>query len=306
MSDRLRYALVGCMQRTYVWSAMLKAALVALKLPHGVRVVEDDDDAEFRRVIEKLRSGEYAGVHLFGARRYDALEVSDDVDVSARRAKSVSTLVRTSDGRLAGANVEVLGIIEHFKRMELRPRTAVLVGAGTQGMAAAAACEALGVQVIVATSRSWTTTETLYQSAGADRMRELRVLTALWPAAVGEAGSSRFSDVMRLQFADLAAGADLIVQATPATLEDSEESNEVLRAVPWPRVKRDAVVCDLVCRIDPSLFLKTAQQMGLTTVAGFAMIAEQGVRTVEMWTGLRAPLTLLQAAAERATAELNR
>ncbi len=304
-ADHHSYVVIGCPRATHIGAAVLRAALKAIKHPAAVRQSDHDGASEFARVLFGLRSSEFAGAAIWGPLRTEAFDACDEADTSARRSVSASVLVACGTRQLAAYNADVLGIVDQVQQLGITPRTAVVFGAGTEALAACAACEALGVKVIVATSRSWKSTEDLMDSDAADRMRRLGVLTSLWPAATGQPARSHLSEVMSLQFSDVATTADLVIQATPATLIGSDP-REILRAMPWDRLRQGVVAVDLACRADPSLFVMAARRQGVRTVTGLDMLAGQAARVVEVWTGLRPPLAPVQIAAERATAELDR
>jgi shikimate dehydrogenase len=61
---------------------------------------------------------------------------------------------------------------------------------------------------------------------------------------------------------------------------------------------RYAYVVDYVYSDRPSPLLSAAEELGLVTVDGLAILSEQGALSFELWTGRRAPrATMLHAAA---------
>jgi shikimate 5-dehydrogenase len=304
MQERRSYFLIGCSLRVRVWGPVLREAFRALGLPHYLQEVDASSGIDVRRVLSAVRGGSVAGALLGSEGAVCALDLCEEADVSARRAGAADTIATGRGGRLTAFNCEVLGMTDQLRARGASPKTAVVLGAGQRAAVALAACEALGVAVVAVTSRSWVSTEALHESERAETLRSLRALTALWPSAPAAAPSTHFSEVMRLQFADLAASADLVVQATPATMLDGSLSRDLLAAVPWDRLKPDALVCDLVFRKGPGPFLDEARARGLATLSGIEMVSRQASRAVEIWTGLRPRLDALQTAAERAAVEL--
>jgi len=306
MTERRRYVVVGCPQRALVWYAVVRAALKILQLPHVVNVATADNAEWFSQLMARVRRGEVHGVRVCGHHGMDAAEQSDELDASAQRARVADTLVVSSNGQVVGYSTDALGLAGVLRARSVAPTTVVMFGAGTQAMAAAAACDSLGAKVIGTTSRSWTSTEELHEAPEAERMRSMGLLTMLWPAPGAKPSPSHFSEVMRLQVGDLASSADLLLQATPAGAALGTDGDRIAQAVPWQRLRSQTVVCDLVYRTGPSALLKAAQDNNLVTVQGLEVLVEQAARTMELWTGLRPPLAALQLAAERASVELGR
>jgi shikimate dehydrogenase len=307
MSERRRYVVVGCTQRALVWYAVVRAAFKALELQHVVNVATEESEEWFEQLIGRLRRGDVHGVRIAGHHGVRALHASGMPDASAQRAEVADTLTRGLNGMVVGHCADMLGLADLFEERGIKPGTVVMLGAGTQAMAAAAACEQAGANVIGVTTRSWTSTEKLLEAETAERFRSRGLLTTLWPSHLqGAPRSSRLSEVMRLQVGDLAASANLIIQATPIGTRDGSASDEIVNAIPWEKLRSKTIVCDLALRAGPTAVLNAAAQRGLRTVGGLEAVVAQAVRTLEVWTGLRPPLAPLQIAAERASVELSR
>ena len=88
---------------------------------------------------------------------------------------------------------------------------------GGAALAALVACRRLGFKVVCMTSRSWIDTEAVYDAPSRARAaRSLGALTAPWPRPDETAPSGKLSQALRLQWGELVAHADCIVQATSA------------------------------------------------------------------------------------------
>jgi len=87
-----------------------------------------------------------------------------------------------------------------------------------------------------------------------------------------------------LRWDDLERGfgaAELIVQATTLSMNDE--------AYEWPiaNVRAGAVVADIVYRPLQTGLLRAARERGLTIVDGLGMLIHQGVRSFELWFGIK-------------------
>ena len=65
---------------------------------------------------------------------------------------------------------------------------------------------------------------------------------------------------------------------------------------------RDCVVYDMVYNPARTPLLAQAECAGATAVGGLSMLIHQGAAAFELWTGRRAPVEVMFAAAERAMA----
>jgi shikimate dehydrogenase len=90
------------------------------------------------------------------------------------------------------------------------------------------------------------------------------------------------------------AGADLVVDCTPAALDPVTEP-DVVAAIPLADLAADAVVACLVYHRRP-LLLDRAAALGLRVLDGSGMLVHQGARAFELWLGRRAPVEVMRAA----------
>jgi shikimate 5-dehydrogenase len=289
-----------------VWYAVVRAAFKALQLPHVVNVATADNAEWFALLLARVRRGEVHGVRVCGHHGHDALEQSDEQDASAQRARVADTLVAVRGASVLAYCTDSLGMTDWMQQRGVQPNTVVMIGSGTQAMSVAAACESAGAKVIGTTSRSWRSTEELHEAPAAERLRNMGLLTMLWPSPGAAPSPSHFSEVMRLQLSDLACSADLLVQASPAGTNSGPEGDRIAQSIPWERMRPKAVICDLAYRQGPTPLLRAAREKNLVAIGGVEVLLDQAVRTIEIWTGLRPPLAPLQLAAERASVELGR
>jgi shikimate dehydrogenase len=162
-----------------------------------------------------------------------------------------------------------------------------------------AACRELGVRVVVMTTRSWVSSEAVYESPVAEAFRAKGVLTVPWPRHDPDRGGSHLSSAFRLQWHDLAASADVVVQATSAGLAGGEGAHGVAALVPWADLGPHAVALDVMYGPRETPFLALARQAGLRSADGLGMLARQGALSLAAWLGVDPPLEVMRAAAMR-------
>jgi shikimate dehydrogenase len=185
----------------------------------------------------------------------------------ATRVGAVNTFWVDSRGRLLGDNTDVGGF-EAGTRSALGdpPRKPVVAVLGAGGAAAA----------VLAAIEGW---------PGA------RAILYARTRARAEALSTRFAGIARVAagLGEAVEIADIVVNATPIGLRDDEVP------VSPERLRRDAIVIDLVYRRGETAWVRLARDRGLRAVDGLPMLIEQGALAFERWFGIPAPRDVMRA-----------
>jgi shikimate dehydrogenase len=112
--------------------------------------------------------------------------------------------------------------------------------------------------------------------------------------------STHLSEVMRLQWGDFAASSNVIIQATTAGMKGSDRGDGVAALIPWDRLRKDALVYDLVYNPAETPFLRVARERGLRHSGGLGMLARQGAHSLALWLRVTPDIDVMKTAAERA------
>ncbi|MFB6071813.1 MAG: shikimate dehydrogenase [Halobacterium sp.] len=205
-----------------------------------------------------------AGLNVTVPFKEDVLSVVD-ADELAARVGAVNT-VDFSGAEPTGHNTDAAGVRRAFSHhgVELAGRTAVVVGAGGAGRAAAFALADAGAAVHVAN-------------------RTVETAAAL-AADVG--GAAHGLD----ELGDVVPDADVLVNATTVGMDEDESP------VPAGALHADLAVLDAVYSPLETRLLRDAERAGATTVDGAWMLLFQGVEAFELWTGRDAPLDAMNDA----------
>ena len=70
--------------------------------------------------------------------------------------------------------------------------------------------------------------------------------------------------------------------------------------VPWERLRKDALVYDLVYNPRETPFLRIARERGMRCAGGIGMLARQGAHSLALWLRAMPDIDLMRLAAERA------
>jgi 3-dehydroquinate dehydratase / shikimate dehydrogenase len=196
------------------------------------------------------------------------LKYLQECEPLAAEIGAVNTVVVRRDGSLIGSNTDYIGILRALeKKLRLRGSRILIFGAGGVARAAAFALAKAGAHVGICARR---------ESAA----------RALAKAVGGEVFPRRALKTVTF---------DAILNATPIGMHPNERISPLSA-----RELNCRVVMDLINRPHMTQLLKLAASKGLATVSGVEMFVPQGVAQWELWTGQRAPESLMRKAVLRA------
>ena len=261
--SRLRLWLLGHAVAGSPSPAMQNAALAARGIEGGYEVV-DVAPAELPAVLDRLRNGAADGANVTIPHKVAAAAACDRLEGDAAITGAVNTL-SVERGALVGDNTDAAGLEAALRHLGLWPgpgAVAVVLGAGGAAAAAVLALSRVPCDRIDVVGRRPAAVAALTQ-----RLAGLApVLGAAWDPAV---------------VAALAAGADVVVNATPRGLADLPVHPALLPA--------SAVVVDLRYRPRPVDLTAAAHDAGLRACDGLEMLLQQGMLSFRRWTGQEPP-----------------
>jgi shikimate dehydrogenase len=216
--------------------------------------------------LDAIRTLGIWGTNLTVPLKEAALPFLDDVDDVARLVGAVNTVVNCN-GKLSGYNTDVYGISTALKLdLDFEPldKSAVLLGAGGACRAGIVALCRAGIKHLGIANRS------------IERAKSL-----------ADEFSRVYPDVdicsCHLTSEDLAEalkGADLVINSTAIGLK-----GETFSDFPWHSLSQDTVVFDMVYGTHETPFVSAAKAHGHRAVNGLGMLAAQGEKAFELWTG---------------------
>ncbi len=197
-------------------------------------------------------------------------------DSFVRAAGAANTITFFEDG-WHGANTDGYGLTNSLQQelgASLAGAQVILLGAGGAGRGAAveclrARCAALWIGNRTAASLAALHAE-LQPLAGAT---ELRGFDLTKPPAALPAGA-------------------IVINATSLGLKADDSAPLDLRQIPRP-----GWVMDMIYRPAQTALLRQAAELGVPHANGLAMLVHQGARSLEIWTGAKVPVAVMQAAA---------
>ena len=242
----------------------------------------DVGDSEFDSALTSmLKTRTVIGFNITAPYKERILSYLTDIDRIASEIGAVNT-VKVQGNKLLGFNTDVEGIAASLKKLGFsrsnRGRRALVIGAGGAARACIYTLLNFGFEFITIMNRTDYHAKAVAKELG------------------GRFQSSRI-DVVQLDarhFADAVAECDLVINA----ISDSTAEYFPIR-LDFSKAKKNLKLFDLGYR-ETSLMMKTAESRGIRTLGGLLMLVEQGARSFEIWTGIRAPRAAMIAAAKRA------
>jgi len=209
----------------------------------------------FDETVRALPGSGFRGANVTIPHKLAAHDLADELSDAARAIGAVNTLTFRDDGRIAGDNTDAGGILDALG--EPLPATALVLGAGGAGRAAAWALAEAGVEVTV-----WNRTPERAVGLAAD---------------LGVSASERPGP------------AELLVNATSVGLRPTDS----LDGLPLIDAK---VVVDLVYGGAQTPFARWAEERGARLVDGLEVLVRQGARSLALWTGKEPPVESMRRA----------
>ncbi len=288
-----RFAVLGHPIGHSLSPPMHRAAFAQLGLPHVYEAIDVPNFEALRACVQRVRDGVLAGANVTLPHKIAVLDLVDEIDESARAIGAANTLVR-KDGRVVAHNTDIAGLADDLRDAGVVVQKAVVIGAGGGALAAIAAARELGAREIGVTSRSWTSAEAIVTSDAAKKVARL----GAEPMSVPVEGRAS-------AFVELAAEADLIVQATPAGTKGGPSGESVAAMIPWERVRPGALAYDLVYNPPETPFLRRARLSYFRAMGGFGMLSRQGAHALTSWLNVNPDVATMRRAAERALCEVS-
>jgi shikimate dehydrogenase len=216
----------------------------------------------FAETIRALPAAGFRGVNVTIPHKLAALALADEMTVAAQAIGAANTLT-FADGRIHADNTDAPGLIAAIGE-RVAGRTALVLGAGGAGRAAAWALRTAGADVAV-----WNRTPERAEALAAGLM--VRAVTT------GEA-------------------ADIVVNCTSVGLEGGEDPFKAL-PIEADELGAGSLVVDMVYRAGGTRLLEAARTRGARVIDGLEVLVAQGAASFERWTGIEAPREAMREAA---------
>ena len=278
MSTRTKlFALIGDPVERSLSPAMHNAAFRALRLDCtyvALRVPR----AMLADAVAGVRAIGMAGLNVTHPHKVGIIGLLDELDESAEMMGAVNT-VKNERGKLIGFNTDGRGATLALEREvgKLCGRRVLLLGAGGAARAIAFSLVQAGARLTIANR---TASKAKRLAAAIDRRLGVKV--------------SRVNLEKRV-LADAVKRADIVINATTTGMFPNVNDTLVTASM----MHRGLIVNDIVYEPVQTKLLREAKKAGARAVNGLGMLVHQGALAFEIWTGKRAPVKVMEAAAKR-------
>ena len=216
----------------------------------------------FEETVRALPAAGFRGVNVTIPHKRAALALADVATETAQAIGAANTLT-FEDGAIVADNTDAPALLAALPESP-RGRTALVLGAGGAGRAAAWALATAGAHVAI-----WNRTP--------ERARTL----------AAELG---------VRAVDVAEPFEILVNCTSVGLYDPASTFKAL-PVGADELGAGSLVVDMVYRAGSTRLLEVARARGARVVDGLEVLVAQGAASFERWTGLEAPREAMRAAA---------
>src|SRR4051794_6833282 len=218
----------------------------------------------FTETVRALPAAGFRGVNVTIPHKHAALALADEASPAARAIGAANTLTFEPGGAIVADNTDAPGLLEALReREDPAGRSALVLGAGGAGRAAAWALSGAGADV------------------------------AVWNRTAARAAA--LAEELGVRHATRPDGADIVVNATSVGLDPNIDP---FKAIPLKADTFEAGSCviDLVYGSGETRFLEAARSRGARVIDGLEILVAQGGASFERWTGKAAPRQAMREA----------
>lgn len=260
---------------------MQEAAFRALNLNWRYLTIEVKPE-NLGDAMRGVRAFGMRGLNLTMPHKVLVMQYLDEISPAAQAIGAVNTVRREGD-KLIGENTDGKGFV-HGLRVDAGVNPAgkrvVILGAGGAARAIATELAFAGASELIVVNRT--------ASRGEGMVKDLRANT-----------QAKVEFVVWDKTYRVPENADIVVNATSIGLFPNVND---MPDVDLSAVQAGALVGDVVFYPVETPFLQAAKARGLATLDGLSMLVYQGVLAFEMWTGQKAPESVMKEALRQAFA----
>lgn len=274
------YAVIGHPIGHSLSPAMHNAAFRLLAID-AVFVTFDVRPDLLDEAVRGFRAIGLAGFNVTVPHKEAVGRLCDEVDEDAGAIGAVNCVILEGD-RLIGTNTDVPGLVRSLEEssVDVAGGRAVVLGAGGAARAAVLGLVRAGAAEVAVAARR--------EDAAHLVIEDVRVAA---PEAILRPILFR-PELLR----DVFAGASVVIQATPATLNDGPEAIPFAESLPLDACTAECTIVDLVYKPRITTVLQRARDEGLRILDGTGMLLHQGALAFERWTKREAPLQEMRRA----------
>jgi len=230
-------------------------------------------------VIDFIKANNYTGFNVTIPHKVSIIKYLETMDEFAKLAGAVNT-VKISEGKLYGYNTDIYGFINAFTSEDkdfLKGKAAAVLGAGGASRAIAIGLAHLGLSKI-----------TFY-------VRNISAVKVLVNELSSKFPNTQFNYGALSENIDLSE-ISLLVNTTPIGMQGEYENLSPVSQACVETLPVNAIVYDIVYKPKITKLLGYAKKHNLKVIDGSQMFILQGAKAFEIWTGMDAPVKVMNEA----------
>ena len=239
-----------------------------------VKVLPED----LGKAMDSVRIFGMKGINLTMPYKIKVLPYLDEFSPAAKIIGAVNTVIQ-KDGKLYGENTDGKGFVTALKNSgeTLEGKKVTILGAGGAARAIAVECALNGAAHINIINRSAGKGEELASLIQSETDSSAQYLT--WESS------------MKIQ-----ADTQILINATSIGFSPNVTDKP---DIDYSTITNQMCVCDVIFNPVETIFLKAAAANGAKTVTGLGMLVQQAALNFTLWTGVEAPVDVMEEALKR-------
>lgn len=254
--------------------AMHNSSFAHFKMDWEYDVFEMEAD-KVREFISRIRRDGIKGINVTIPHKHLVMKFLDRIDRAAAVIGAVNTVVN-KNGKLTGYNTDYLGFLQSLKKsgVGLKGKKVVMLGAGGAAHAIGYALNTFGPK------------EFRIYNIDLPMIGRLVKQLKLKKVITGDIAKDAEKDAAM-------ASADFVINCTSVGMHNNDAPYKI------DKLKKGAVVFDLIYNPAKTPFLKNAEKKGAKIINGLDMLIYQGIEAFELWTGKRPSYALVKKAVDK-------
>jgi len=266
---------------------MHNAAIRALNIDYiyvPFHVLPDD----LPMAVSGVRGLQIAGINVTIPHKEAIIECLDEVTDYSRQIRSVNTVINVN-GHLKGDTTDGPGFVRSAEAAwgKIDGSRVLILGAGGSAKAVAFALARIGCEIVIANRTRERAVELVEGLGnvfgGSESIRDLEK-------------TFRVAGLDEQELREEIARTDLLINTTSVGMHPDVDSIPI----PPDLLRSNLMVYDLVYNPGRTRLVVEAEKRGASAVTGLKMLVYQGALSFEMWTGIEAPVDVMEEAALQA------
>lgn len=230
------------------------------------------------KAMDSVKIFDMKGINLTMPHKIKVLPYLDELSPAAEIIGAVNTVIQ-KEGKLFGENTDGKGFVTALKNSgeTLDKKNVTILGAGGAARAIAVECALNGAAYINIINRS------------IEKGEELASLIQM--KTDSSAKYLNWKNNMAIP-----SDTDILINATSIGFSPNVTDKP---DIDYTAITPEMCVCDVIFNPAETIFLKTAAENGAKTITGLGMLVQQAALNFTLWTGVEAPVDVMEDALKK-------